>query len=108
MAEVISLINENNEQLTETELLNNFKRNAKRYHGDFQTKRGVSFICVHDNSYLDDFYRIIKSTETRQGISLRNKDYFKRIMDAFGSAHRAHSSTYGVPEILNNEGTVYK
>ena len=81
----ISLINENNEQLTETELLNNFKRNAKRYHGDFQTKRGVSFICVHDNSYLDDFYRIIKSTEARQGISLRNKDYFKRIMDAFGS-----------------------
>ena len=39
----ISLINENNEQLTETELLNNFKRNAKRYHGEFQTKRGVSF-----------------------------------------------------------------
>ena len=66
-------------------MLNHFKRNAKRYHGDFQTKRGVSFICVHDNSYLDDFYRIIKSTETRQGISLRNKDYFKRIMDAFGS-----------------------
>lgn len=26
------------------------------------------------------------------------------VMDAFGSAHRAHSSTYGVPEILNKEG----
>jgi len=26
------------------------------------------------------------------------------VMDAFGSAHRAHSSTYGVPEILNNTG----
>ncbi len=26
------------------------------------------------------------------------------VMDAFGSAHRAHSSTYGVPEILNAEG----
>lgn len=79
----ISLINENNEQLTETELLNNFKRNAKRYHGEFQTKRGVSFICLHDNSYIDDFYRIIKSTEDRQGISLRSKDYFKRIMSSF-------------------------
>ena len=26
------------------------------------------------------------------------------VMDAFGSAHRAHASTYGVPEILNREG----
>lgn len=26
------------------------------------------------------------------------------IMDAFGSAHRAHASTYGVPEILNKTG----
>lgn len=81
----ISLIDKDNNKLDEASLLNHFKRNAKRYHGDFQTKRGVSFICVHDNSYLDDFYRIIKSTETRQGISLRNKNYFKRIMDAFGS-----------------------
>ena len=79
----ISLIDENNNKLTEEELLSNFKRNAKRYHGDFQTKRGVSFICVHDNSYIDDFYRIIKSTEDRQGISLRNKEYFERIMDSF-------------------------
>ncbi len=26
------------------------------------------------------------------------------VMDAFGSAHRAHASTYGVPEILKGEG----
>ena len=26
------------------------------------------------------------------------------VMDAFGSAHRAHASTYGVPEILNKDG----
>lgn len=26
------------------------------------------------------------------------------VMDAFGSAHRAHASTYGVPEILNQTG----
>lgn len=26
------------------------------------------------------------------------------VMDAFGSAHRAHASTFGVPEILKNEG----
>ena len=64
-------------------MLSNFKRNAKRYHGEFQTKRGVTFTCVHDDSCIDDFYRIIESTEKRQGISLRNKDYFKRIMNSF-------------------------
>ena len=26
------------------------------------------------------------------------------VMDAFGSAHRAHASTYGIPELLKNEG----
>ncbi|MBQ9266066.1 MAG: phosphoglycerate kinase [Bacilli bacterium] len=26
------------------------------------------------------------------------------VMDAFGSAHRAHASTYGVPEVLKNAG----
>ncbi len=26
------------------------------------------------------------------------------VMDAFGSAHRAHASTYGIPEILNGQG----
>ena len=80
----ISLIDKDNNKLIEKELLSNFKRNAKRYYGEFHEKRGISFICVHDNSYIDDFYRIIKSTEERQGISLRSKDYFKKIMDAFG------------------------
>ena len=32
----------------------------------------------------------------------KNIDVF--VMDAFGSAHRAHASTYGVAEVLNNEG----
>ncbi len=32
------------------------------------------------------------------------KDIDVFVMDAFGSAHRAHASTYGVPELLNEEG----
>ena len=32
----------------------------------------------------------------------KNIDVF--VMDAFGSAHRAHASTYGVPELLNKSG----
>ena len=48
----ISLIDKDNNKLDEASLLNHFKRNAKRYHGDFQTKRGVSFICVQDKVFL--------------------------------------------------------
>ena len=102
----ISLIDEKNNKLTEKELLSSFKRNAKRYHGEFQTKRGVSFFCVHDTSYLDDFYKIIKSTEDRQGISLRSKDYFKRIMDAFKDDAYMYLSKINIKEFakfLENE-----
>lgn len=50
--------------------------------------------------------RYIKG-ETKNDMELakelaKNKDVF--VMDAFGSAHRSHSSTYGVAEILKAEG----
>lgn len=102
----ISLIDKDNNKLSENDLLNHFKRNAKRYHGEFQTKRGVYFICVHDDSYIDDFYRIIKSTEDRQGISLRSKDYFKKIMDSFKEDAYMYIARVNVDkfvEFLNHE-----
>lgn len=102
----INLIDKDNNKLTEKDLLSQFKRNAKRYHGEFQTKRGVSFICVHDNSYIDDFYRIIKSTEDRQGISLRSKDYFEKIMDSFKEDAYMYIARVDVDKFvtfLNNE-----
>ncbi len=102
----ISLIDKDNNKLTEKELLSNFKRNAKRYYGDFHEKRGISFVCVHDNSYIDDFYRIIKSTEDRQGISLRSKDYFERIMNAYKSDAYMYIARIDVDkfeEFLSNE-----
>lgn len=34
---------------------------------------------------LEAFSRLIKRTEERQGIKLRNKDYFQRILEAYGS-----------------------
>ena len=50
--------------------------------------------------------RYIKG-ETKNDLELakelaKNKDVF--VMDAFGSAHRSHSSTYGVAEVLKQEG----
>lgn len=102
----ISLIDKDNNKLTEKELLANFKRNAKRYYGEFHEKRGISFMCLHDNSYIDDFYRIIKSTEDRQGISLRSKEYFKNIMDAFKEDAYMYIARVNVDKFitfLNNE-----
>jgi phosphoglycerate kinase len=43
-----------------------------------------------------------KNDETLAKNMAKNIDVF--VMDAFGSAHRAHSSTYGVAEILNDSG----
>ena len=55
---------------------------------------------------------LVQNTRYEKGESKNNPDLAKDwasnvdafVMDAFGSAHRAHASTYGVPEILKAEG----
>lgn len=55
---------------------------------------------------------LVQNTRYEKGESKNNpelsQDWAKNVdafvMDAFGSAHRAHASTYGVPEILKSEG----
>lgn len=43
------------------------------------------FTRVHDgrHEYLDELARLIKLTEERQGVHLRNKDYFKLLLDSY-------------------------
>lgn len=55
---------------------------------------------------------LVQNTRYEKGESKNDPDLAKEwaslcdafVMDAFGSAHRAHASTYGVPEILKAEG----
>lgn len=55
---------------------------------------------------------LVQNTRYEKGESKNNPDLAKEwasyvdgfVMDAFGSAHRAHASTYGVPEVLKAEG----
>ena len=55
---------------------------------------------------------LVQNTRYEKGESKNNPELAKDwasnvdafVMDAFGSAHRAHASTYGVPEILKGEG----
>jgi len=55
---------------------------------------------------------LLQNTRYEKGESKNDPELAKRmaknidvfVMDAFGSAHRAHASTYGVAEFLNNNG----
>ena len=63
-------------------------------------------------SLQDGDVLVIQNTRYEKGESKNDPELAKEwaslcdafVMDAFGSAHRAHASTYGVPEILNADG----
>ncbi len=64
------------------------------------------------NNLSDGGVMLVQNTRYEKGESKNDPELAKEmaknidvfVMDAFGSAHRAHASTYGVPELLNNEG----
>lgn len=73
-------------------------------HGD-ELKEAVE--SLHDGEVL-----LMQNTRYEKGESKNDPSLSQEwaslcdafVMDAFGSAHRAHASTFGVPEILNKEG----
>lgn len=64
------------------------------------------------NKIQDGEVLLVQNTRYEKGESKNDpalsadwaKNFDGFVMDAFGSAHRAHASTYGVPEILKKEG----
>ncbi len=80
---MIPLIDNNLKPLTEEQVLKSFKKRIRSYLGKFHKKRGVFYEHTKDTSKLDEFMDILSSTESRQGIHLRNKEYFKKIMEEF-------------------------
>lgn len=56
---------------------------------------------------LDDFMDVIKSTEIRQGITLRNKDYFESLFHEFNDNLELYISTIDVNDALNKEREHY-
>lgn len=69
--------------LTEEEILKTYKSKFKYYLGKFHEKRGVSFEITNNLEDLDRFINLLRSTEKKQNINLRSKEYFIKILNNF-------------------------
>jgi len=69
--------------LNEEEILKNYKSKFKYYLGSFHKKRGISFEITNDINRIDDLVKLLKETESKQNINLRNKEYFEKIMNNY-------------------------
>ena len=69
--------------LNEEEILKTYKSKFKYYLGKFHEKRGVSFEITNNIEDLDKFIKLLRLTEKKQNINLRNKEYFVKIINNF-------------------------
>lgn len=70
--------------LTTAELKKHFKSCERKFMGSFASSRGMFFEEAELNDEnIELFALIMKSTGERQGIFLRNKEYFKRLLTSF-------------------------
>lgn len=93
--------------LDEDGILKNYKSKFKYYLGNYHKKRGITFSITKDKNRLDDFIKLIKQTEIKQGINLRNKDYYNKIMDNYENSYLGFA-TINLPTYIdflkNNNG----
>lgn len=77
---------------TEEELLGSFKSKC-RYNIRLAQRKGVT--CgVYGKERLDDFMRLMKETQTRDGFRMRSREYFARMLDALGDHCRLYLCDY--------------
>lgn len=73
------------EPLSYDELKKNCRSSIRKFIGGFQKSHGIFLDSPEINSEtLDEFVSFIKMTEEKQGIHLRDREYFVRITQAFG------------------------
>ena len=73
----------NSKIITIDEVLKSYKSKFKYYLGNFHEKRGITFEITNNHDELDKFIELLKITEKRQNINLRNKEYFEKILNNF-------------------------
>ena len=76
------MCDKNSKILTSEEVLKTYGR-IKSYCGNYHAKRGVSFEITNDINRVDDLVNLLKETEKKQNINLRNKEYFVKILNNF-------------------------
>lgn len=64
-------------------------------------RRNVQIIHGHQE-LLDDFSRLVELTEARKGVALRNKDYFKLLLDTYGDDAVIFLAKCNVQELLES------
>ena len=79
----VPLFNENG-PIDSAGFLKAVPKKTRYYMGSFHNSKGIEFIKADPDDDLSEFVRLLGQTEKRQGISLRNEEYFKKIRHAFG------------------------
>ena len=77
------IIDKDNQILSEEEILKTYKSKFKYYLGSFHEKRGITFEISNKLDDLDKFIELLRITEKKQNISLRNKEYFVKLLNNF-------------------------
>lgn len=78
---------------TEEEVLASFKQKT-RYNIRVAVKNGVECICSKDDKNLDDFYRLYQITGKRDDFLIRQKEYYRRLLDCMGQDARLYVCYY--------------
>ena len=60
-----------------------FPKNTRNYIGSYQDVRGVEFSFSKNKDDVSKLVSVLKHTEKRQHIALRNESYFKKVMECF-------------------------
>lgn len=82
-------------------LLKTFAKGARSYIGNYHKNRGVYFECTSSADSLPEFVRLLSFTEQRQNIHLRNEEYFKKIMDAYGDRAKIYFAKINLPTYID-------
>ena len=94
----------NSKILNEEELLKTYKSKFRYYLGSFHEKRGITF----EITKLDDLITLLKETERKQSINLRNKEYFVKLMENYKGKANLVFGHINLPKYLeflkNNNG----
>ena len=80
---IAPLCDNNSKILSEQEILKEYKSKFKYYIGSFHEKRGISFEITDDVNRVKDLVSMLKQTEIKQNINLRNEEYFRNILNNY-------------------------